>query len=95
MTRELQEAGVAAFPAMSLDELFHDQHFQERGSWTEVSHPFGVETVYGIHWKLSETPGRVRRAAPLMGQENDRIFGELLGIPEDELRRLESEKIIY
>ena len=95
MTRRLQEAGVAAFPAMSLDELFHDRHFRERGSWTEVSHPFGVETVYGIHWKLSETPGRVRRAAPLMGQENDRIFGELLGIPEDELRRLESEKVIY
>ncbi len=95
VTRLLQAAGVAAFPAMSLDELFHDEHFLERGTWTQVQHPFGMETLYGIHWKLSETPGRVRRAAPLMGQENDRIFGELLGIPDDEVRRLEEQKVIY
>ncbi len=95
VTRLLQSAGVAAFPSMSNQELFNDPHFLEREGLVELHHPFGTETVYGIHWKLSGTPGRIRRAAPLLGQENAWVFQDLLGVPEEELRRLQSAQVVY
>jgi benzylsuccinate CoA-transferase BbsF subunit len=95
VTRLLQHAGVAAAPAMSCEELFNDPHFTGRGGWGEVHHPFGMETLYGVHWKLSETPGRIRRAAPLLGQENAFVVEDLLGVPDEALRCLQTEQVVY
>jgi formyl-CoA transferase len=37
---------------------------------------------------LSETPGRVRRAGPTMGQDNEYVYREILGLSEEELNDL-------
>jgi crotonobetainyl-CoA:carnitine CoA-transferase CaiB-like acyl-CoA transferase len=44
--------------------------------------------------RLSETPGTIRSLGPDLGQHNDEIFGGLLELPEDELRRLREQRII-
>jgi crotonobetainyl-CoA:carnitine CoA-transferase CaiB-like acyl-CoA transferase len=45
--------------------------------------------------KLSQTPGSVRWSGPWSpGSHNREIFGELLGLDEEELARLESERIV-
>jgi crotonobetainyl-CoA:carnitine CoA-transferase CaiB-like acyl-CoA transferase len=44
---------------------------------------------------LSETPGEIRRPAPLLGEHNNYVFGELLGLSEEEIETLVEKKVIY
>ena len=44
---------------------------------------------------MSKTPGKIRCHAPLVGEHNDYVFGELLGMPQDEIDGLKEEKVIY
>jgi len=94
ITALLQKQGIAAFPAMSSKQLFTDPHFWERGDWVEVNHPYGKEIIYGMPWKLSRTPGGVRRPCPILGQDNSYIYAEVLGIPKGELKDLEATKVL-
>ena len=91
----LQARGIAAFPSLNDVEVFEDEHLEARGDWVEVEHRLGNEVIYGVPWKLSKTPGSVRRAAPVMGQDNQRVFGGLLGLPESEVSALEESRVLY
>jgi benzylsuccinate CoA-transferase BbsF subunit len=85
----LQSAGVAAMPVMNLEDQFRDAHLRAREIHLESEHPkVGLEYLHGIPWRLSDTPGRIRRPAPLLGEHNQYVFGELLGLPEAEIQRL-------
>jgi crotonobetainyl-CoA:carnitine CoA-transferase CaiB-like acyl-CoA transferase len=44
---------------------------------------------------LSETPGKVRGVAPLMGEHTYEIARELLGLNPEEIKRLDDEKVLY
>lgn len=92
----LQKAGVAAVPSFRADELFTDPHLQARGFITQIEHPVtGVQMVINPPWNLSATPAQVTSPAPLVGQHNEYVFGELLGMSTEEITRLEEEKVIY
>lgn len=92
----LQSAGVAAMPSFSAEELFNDPHLKSRELTTEIEHPaLGKQVVLNPPWKLSETPARITRAAPLLGEHNDYVFGELLGMSKKEISQLTEEKVIY
>jgi crotonobetainyl-CoA:carnitine CoA-transferase CaiB-like acyl-CoA transferase len=91
----LQKAGVAAAPCLDLTERFSDPHFAEREVHLQVEHQAtGVDIIAGIPFKLSATPGAVRRPAPMLGQHNDYVFRELLGKSESEIAQLIEEKVI-
>jgi len=46
----------------------------------EVTHPVaGSIRVLGVPVKLSETPGQIRAAAPLLGADTDTVLEEMLG----------------
>jgi crotonobetainyl-CoA:carnitine CoA-transferase CaiB-like acyl-CoA transferase len=92
----LQNEGVAAVPCADTEARFFNPHFQERENIVNVEHPVtGVDFVPNVVCNLSETPGEIRRAAPMLGEHNDYVFGELLGLPQGEIDRLVQEKIIY
>lgn len=92
----LQGAGVAAMPSFSSEELFNNPHLKERRVYTEVDHPvLGKQTLVGTPWKLSATPAAVTRHAPLFGEHNKYVFGELLGMPAERLDQLQKEHIVY
>jgi benzylsuccinate CoA-transferase BbsF subunit len=92
----LQAAGVAAMPVMNLEDQFRDPHLREREIHLESEHPkVGLEFLHGIPWRLSDTPGRIRRPAPLLGEHNQYVFGELLGLPAAEIQRLMEAGAIY
>ncbi len=94
-TTMLQRHGVAAFPVMNIGDQFVDPHFQAREAWVEMEHPMvGAEWLYGQPWNLSETPGSVRRHAPLLGEHNEFIFTELLGVPPATLTRLVKAQVV-
>jgi len=92
----LQASGVAAMPSFSAEELFSDPHLKEREITTELEHPkLGKRVVLNPPWKLSATPARIERASPLMGEHNEYVFGELLGMSKQELSELIEEQVIY
>ena len=92
----LQKAGVAAMPTFSGRMIPQDRHTRERGILAEVEHPeLGVRTIVGPPWRLSATPARVPQAAPLIGEHNQYVLGELLGMPQDEIDRLVEEEVVY
>jgi benzylsuccinate CoA-transferase BbsF subunit len=92
----LQKAGVAAAPCADTEDRYFDPHFQEREIIVNVEHPAtGVDFVPKVVCNLSETPGEIRRAAPLLGEHNNYVYGELLGLSEDEIEALVASKVIY
>jgi len=65
-------------------------------TYAEIEHPHvGAEWVYGVPWVLGDTPGEVHTPAPTLGQHNEFVFHQLLGVPIERLERLRSEKVIY
>jgi crotonobetainyl-CoA:carnitine CoA-transferase CaiB-like acyl-CoA transferase len=93
--KALQAAGVAAFRPLMNKELAEDPHLAARNFWVEKEHPqVGVRQHAGIPWKLSDTPVEVWRAAPVMGQDNDYVFGELLGMSSDQIADLVTREVI-
>lgn len=94
VTELLQRRGVAAFPCLDARDVFTDGHLKERGYAVEVEHPRqGRNTVSGPPWKMSATPPQVLRPAPLLGQHQDLVFGELLGLSPQEIEVLRREGV--
>jgi crotonobetainyl-CoA:carnitine CoA-transferase CaiB-like acyl-CoA transferase len=92
----LQKVGVAAFPCLSNRGLVEDPHLNARGFFEEWDHPeIGKRRYDGMTWKMSKTPGRIQKRAPLVGEHNNYVFGELLGLPQEEIDRLVEEKILF
>lgn len=74
----LGEAGVPAGPLYNVRQAVEDPHTLARGMVQEVEHPVeGVVKTLGVPVKLSDTPGTIRRPAPLLGQHTDEILAEL------------------
>jgi len=92
----LQRVGVAAMPLLDEEERLADPHLASRETYTKVDHPKakGV-TIYNVPWKLSRTPGHIQRSSPMLGQHNDYIYGEVLGLSGEERARLTEDKVIY
>jgi benzylsuccinate CoA-transferase BbsF subunit len=90
-----QAAGVAAFPPQMNKELAEDPHMNSRGFFVEKEHPeVGVRKHAGMPWRMSGTPSEVWRAAPVMGQDNDYVFGELLGMSGAQMAELVGREVI-
>ena len=92
----LQKAGVASFPSLSSEGLFHDPHLKAREVYSQLAHPsMGKDWVIAPPWRLSETPARIYRHSPLLGEHNEEIFGQMLGLSPEEIHELEKEEVIY
>lgn len=92
----LQKTGVAAVPSFDSEALAHDPHLEARGVFAEVDHSvMGKRVVVAPHWRLSETPARITRPSPLLGEHNRYVFGELLGMSKDEIAELEKDGAVY
>ncbi len=92
----LQKVGVAAVPSYSADDLYANPHLGERESFQVAEHPeMGAHLIITCPWKFSATPPRIYRDSPLLGQHNDYVYRELLGISKEEIERLTKEKVFY
>ena len=50
----------------------------------------GKIKLVGIPVEYSETPGSIRLPPPLLGQHNDEVYGEILGLSTDDITQLKS-----
>lgn len=95
LAARLQARGVAAAPAMNVADLLNDPHYRARGTFIEVAHPLGFqETIYGAYVKTSKTVADVR-PGPVIGQDNERAFKQILGMSEERYRDLVERQVIY
>jgi crotonobetainyl-CoA:carnitine CoA-transferase CaiB-like acyl-CoA transferase len=94
--RVLNDAGVICGPIYTIADIFEDPHFQARDMLLEHIDPeFGPYIGPGIVPKLSETPGSVRWSATWEeGSHNREVYGELLGLSNDELDALKADGVV-
>src|ERR1700681_3596541 len=75
--RRLEQAGVPAGPVLDVHQMHADPHALARDMIVETTHPItGKVTSIGFPIKFSETPGSVRRAAPVLGQHTREVLRE-------------------
>jgi crotonobetainyl-CoA:carnitine CoA-transferase CaiB-like acyl-CoA transferase len=95
ITELLQAAGIAAFPTLGPKDLVEDPHMRARGYHVQLPHPIaGTHIHAGIAWKMSATPCRVRKAAPVLGADTDSILHDLLGYSDAEIQRLHQAEVL-
>jgi formyl-CoA transferase len=88
------EAGVPCGKVLDSVELLNDPHLRERGMVVTVNHPVrGEFTMPGCPVRLEDSPVEIT-AAPLLGQHNGEVYGELLGMTAADLQRLQSAGVV-
>jgi benzylsuccinate CoA-transferase BbsF subunit len=91
----LQEAGVAAMPSFDSKDLCEDPHLKEREAFAYIEHAEqGRYLVLSPPWKMSVTPVTAGKCFPAPAEDNDYVFGELCGVPAEELARLKEKRVI-
>ncbi len=91
----LQEYGIAAGVVQSASDLASDPQLKQRGFFIELDHPeLGKTTSDATPVRLSDTPAKYNRAAPALGQDNDYVYQQLLGMSEDEVIQLREQGVI-
>jgi formyl-CoA transferase len=79
----MREAGVPASRVYTIAEIAHDDHYASRGNIERIpAMNGGTVAVPGIVPKLCDTPGRVRHAAPTLGQHTDDVLAQAGVAPE-------------
>ncbi len=91
----LQGFGVAAAPVLNVADLLEDPHFKARGTYVEVTHPLGFrETIYGSYVKTSAFDADIK-PGPVIGQDNERVFKEILSMSGERYEQLVADEVIY
>jgi len=76
-----EEHGVPAGNIYRAPEMLDDPHFAARDAIVEVPHPrHDTFKMQNVAPKLSETPGEIEWVGPDLGQHNEEIYGEMLGM---------------
>lgn len=92
--KALQKHRVMCAPIQTAEEILADEQLRERNFFVEVDHPATGRLTYpGAPFVMAETPFAIRRPAPLLGQHNDEVYGEL-GITPAELLSLRAQGVV-
>jgi len=95
--RILQQAGVAAGAVLNPKEVLLDPHLLERRFFRVIEHAPEVgkrPQPMQMPAKFSESWGGPLKPAPRVGEHNEHILGELLGMSSEEIASLEEENVI-
>lgn len=92
----LQTIGVQAFPVMNGEDLAQDPHLRERGAVATVRDPDrGEHLSIGPPWRFGRSTLPAPRWSPGIGQDNRHVYGELLGMSDEEISELERSEVLY
>jgi crotonobetainyl-CoA:carnitine CoA-transferase CaiB-like acyl-CoA transferase len=82
----LQEGGISAGAVQNAEDLVNDPHLISRDYFVQLNHPVLGKTISDTSpIKLKEDSRVEWKAAPLLGEDNQYVYMELLGFTEDEL----------
>ena len=97
--RELFEAGrregVPIAPILSIADFYNSPHTKAREYFVEVDHPVAGKADYpGPPYKWTETPAVIRHPAPCLGEHNEEVYCQELGLSKDDLVALRGTGVI-
>lgn len=85
---EARRAKVLCGPLFTMEDLFHDEHFNNRDFWTETDHPkMGTVKFGGRPFQMAKGGWALRRPAPLLGQHTEEVLREA-GVAEATIGRV-------
>ncbi len=91
----LEEQNIPCGPIYTLDQTFSDPQTVSRQMRVEMDHALaGRVPLVGSPFKLSETPVEYRMPPPLLGEHTDEVLQDVLGLDQDAIGALRSERII-
>jgi crotonobetainyl-CoA:carnitine CoA-transferase CaiB-like acyl-CoA transferase len=95
LAARLQASGITASASLSTKQATHDEHLNTRGFFISTEHPvLGKVTLTGLPLRIgSRSAGNYKRA-PILGEDNNYVFAELLGLSPEEIQKLSQEKVI-
>jgi formyl-CoA transferase/CoA:oxalate CoA-transferase len=89
----LNREGVPCGPIYNLAQTFEDPQVKHQEMMLELEQPSVKMKVLGFPVKMSETPARIRRPSPQLGEHSEEILRNL-GYSLDEIRELKGKKVI-
>ena len=93
--KALFEAHVPCAPVMKLAEVVNDPHHLARGMLQDISHPQkGSVRVFGNPIRFSDSKPLPLQSSPLLGQDNEAIYMDWLGLRAEEVKALKEQKVI-
>jgi formyl-CoA transferase len=91
----LADAGVPASRIYQTRDMFDDPQFRAREAILHLTHgKLGTFPVQAVVPRLSDTPGGVYTLGPDLGQHNQEIYGQLLGVDTARLAELRSKGVV-
>ena len=93
----VQGVDVCAAVVQDVEDQFkNDKQYAATGFLVHMTEPEAGDMVTeNVPMRLSETPGKVRGVAPLMGEHTYEIARNLLGLSDEEIKKLDEEKVLY
>ena len=92
---EGQKQRIAVTPINTVGEFMNSEQVKTREAFIDIEHPvIGKYAHFGPVPRLSESPGRVIRTSPLIGEHNKEIYGGELGMSNDDLIALRASGVI-
>ena len=86
----LQKAGVSAGPVQNEADAYNCPQLEDRGFFEELTGPeIGTHSYPGLVFKMSKTPNKLRTPPVRLGEDNEYVYKELLGLSDEEYTRLE------
>jgi crotonobetainyl-CoA:carnitine CoA-transferase CaiB-like acyl-CoA transferase len=96
LNEQALDKGIMLSPVCTMEDIAVSPQLEARDFWDEVEHPeLGTTITYpGAFTKASETPCLKTVRAPYIGEHNEEIYVDMLGVPRDKLASLKEAKII-
>lgn len=92
---QAQEWRLPFARVLGIEDVLHDPQHQARGFFVEIDHPVAGSFRYpGAPFQMSQTPCRVSRPAPRLGEHNQEIYCRRLGFSAAELVKLREAGVI-
>ena len=91
----LQGVGIEAVPVADLADVAADEQLLHRGHFVTLAHPCMGPCGYERNgFRLSDADAGYERASPMLGEHNEWVFGEILGLGTAERARLRDEGVL-
>jgi len=93
----LNKAQIGCARVFAVEDQYADEHYRAREMTVPVlDRQSGVPIrVYGVVPKMSLTPGRIWRGAPSIGDDSTEILSKMLGLSEQDIKRLYDEQVVH
>lgn len=95
IAKHLEAAKIPFGRVATVNEIARSEQIAAREMLVEIDHATaGRVTLPGMPIKLSESSARIWKAPPALGEDNNRVYGELLDLDGQQIEKLHCEGVI-